>query len=239
MTETINFLIDSYNIPVLTAFLLGVLTSISPCPLTTNITAIAYISKEIKTARHTLLSGFFYMLGRGASYTLLAAFIYFGFSAFEIASLFRGWGDKALGPILIVIGLMISGVVKINPTSSGKNVEKAKAWLSERGFVGSFLLGMLFALAFCPSSGILFFGVLMPMILKSNEGLFLAPIFALGTGLPVLFFAFLLAFSLQKVGRAFQAVTKIEKIMRYLAAAIFISAGIYYTQYLIQYLSGL
>ncbi|MDD3190490.1 MAG: aromatic aminobenezylarsenical efflux permease ArsG family transporter [Candidatus Pacebacteria bacterium] len=238
MTETINFLIDSYNIPVLTAFLLGVLTSISPCPLTTNITAIAYISKEIKTARHTLLSGFFYMLGRGASYTLLATFIYFGFSAFEIASLFRGWGDKALGPILIIIGLTISGAIKINPTSSGKTIERTRDWLSKRGFIGSFLLGMLFALAFCPSSGILFFGVLIPMILKSNEGLFLAPIFALGTGLPVFFFAFLLAFSLQKVGRAFQAVTKIEKVMRHLAAAIFIGAGIYYTQYLIQYLSN-
>jgi len=78
--DFINFLIDNYNIPILTAFLLGVLTSISPCPLATNITAIAYISKEIKTTKHTLLNGIFYTLGRGASYTILATLIYFGLS---------------------------------------------------------------------------------------------------------------------------------------------------------------
>ena len=102
--DFINFLIDNYNIPILTAFLLGVLTSISPCPLATNITAIAYISKEIKTAKHTLLNGIFYTLGRGASYTILATLIYFGLSAFQISRIFQGWGDKVLGPILITIG---------------------------------------------------------------------------------------------------------------------------------------
>ena len=92
--DFINFLIDNYNIPILIAFLLGVLTSISPCPLATNITAIAYISKEIKTAKHTLLSGIFYTLGRGASYTILATLIYFGLSSFQVSSIFQGWAIK-------------------------------------------------------------------------------------------------------------------------------------------------
>lgn len=232
----INLLIDGYNIPILTAFLLGILTSISPCPLATNIAAIAYIGKEIKTARHTLLSGFFYTLGRGLSYSLLAIFVYYGFFAFKIASFFRGWGDKVLGPILIAIGLILLGAVKINFSSGKGNTEKLKLWLLKKGFAGSFFLGVLFALAFCPSSGVLFFGALIPLILKSEEGLLLAPFFALGTGLPVIIFSFLLAFSLQKVGQAFQAAQKIENVMRYGAAYIFIGAGLYYTQFLVQYL---
>lgn len=238
MTEIINFFIDNYNIPILTAFLLGVLTSISPCPLTTNIAAIAFISKDVKDARRTLWSGFSYMLGRGISYTLLAALIYFGFSAFKVATLFRGWGDKALGPILIILGVLMLGAIKINfGSGGGERIDKLKLWLSQKGYVGSFLLGMLFALAFCPSSGVLFFGALIPLILRTSEGLLLAPIFALGTGLPVVLFSFLLTSSLQRVGQAFQAAQKLEKVMRYGAAVIFIGAGLYYTQFLVQYLS--
>jgi cytochrome c biogenesis protein CcdA len=237
--DFINHLIDAYNLPVLTAFLVGILTSISPCPLATNITAIAYISKDIKTPRHTLLNGLFYTLGRGISYTILASLIYFGLSSFQIARIFQGWGDKILGPILIVIGLIMFGIVKINFNNGGEKIEKIKVWLSQKGYMGSLLLGVLFALAFCPYSGVLFFGVLIPLVLKSTESLLLPPLFALGTGLPVIVFSFLIAFSMQKVSKAFQIVQKIEKAMRYLVAVIFVGAGIYYTQYLVKYLMNL
>lgn len=239
MAEIINSLIDNCNIPILIAFLLGILTSISPCPLATNITAIAYISKRIKTAKHTLLNGFFYTLGRGTSYTILATLIYFGLSAFQISSIFQGWGDKVLGPVLIIIGLIMFGVIKINFGKGGEKTEKIKIWLAQKGFIGSFLLGMLFALAFCPYSGVLFFGVLIPLVLKSAESLLLPPIFAFGTGLPVILFSFLIAFFIQKLGQAFRIMQKIEKIMRYSAATIFLGAGAYYTQYLINYLINL
>jgi len=237
--DFINHLIDAYNLPVLTAFLVGILTSISPCPLATNITAIAYISKDIKTPRHTLLNGLFYTLGRGISYTILASLIYFGLSSFQIARIFQGWGDKILGPILIVIGLIMFGIVKINFNNGGEKIEKIKVWLSQKGYMGSLLLGVLFALAFCPYSGVLFFGVLIPLVLKSTESLLLPPLFALGTGLPVIVFSFLIAFSMQKVSKAFQIVQKIEKAMRYLVAVIFVGVGIYYTQYLVKYLMNL
>ena len=105
--DYVNLFIDQYKIPLLTAFLVGILTSISPCPLATNITVIAYISKDIKTPRHTLLNGLFYTLGRGISYTLLATLIYFGLSTFEISRIFQGWGEKVLGPVLILIGLIM------------------------------------------------------------------------------------------------------------------------------------
>lgn len=234
--EVINFLIDNYNIPVLTAFLLGLLTSISPCPLATNITAIAYISREIKTAKHTLLNGVFYTLGRGVSYTLLATLIYFGFSSFQISSIFQGWGDKVLGPVLISIGLVLFGVIKINVGTGGEKTERMKQWLSEKGYIGSFLLGMLFALAFCPYSGVLFFGALVPLVLNSTGGLLLPPVFALGTGLLVIAFSFLIAFSVQKLGQVLHIMQKIEKVMRYGVATIFLLTGVYYLQYLIKYL---
>jgi cytochrome c-type biogenesis protein len=235
--EFINTLLSDYNFPVLTAFLLGIVTSISPCPLATNITAIAYISKEIKTAKNTLLNGLFYTLGRGISYTLLAVLIYFGISAFSISKIFQGWGDKVLGPVLILIGLIMLGVIKINFKIQGDKIERLKEWLSGKGYIGSFLLGMIFALAFCPYSGVLFFGVLIPLILKSAKGLLLPPLYALGTGLPVIIFSFLIAFSLEKVSKTFQTVQKIEKIMRYLVASTFIVVGLYYFYLLLKFLA--
>jgi cytochrome c-type biogenesis protein len=233
MFDVINVVIDSYNIPVLSAFLLGVLTSISPCPLATNITAVAYISKDIKTSKHTIMSGLFYTLGRGISYTLLATLIYFGISAFQISRIFQGWGDKVLGPVLILIGLLLFGVIKINIGNNNQTIEKIKVWLSTKGHAGSLALGMLFAFAFCPYSGVLFFGVLIPMVLQSTEGLLLPPLYALGTGLPVIIFSVLIAFSMQAVGKAFQAVQKIEKWLRFGVATIFIITGLYYIQNLL------
>ncbi|MDP1884301.1 MAG: aromatic aminobenezylarsenical efflux permease ArsG family transporter [Candidatus Moranbacteria bacterium] len=237
--EFLNALIDQYNFPLFTAFLLGVMTSISPCPLATNITAIAYISKDIKTPKHTLVSGLIYTLGRGMSYTLLATLIYFGFSAFSIASIFQGWGDKILGIVLILISLVMFGVIKINFGSKSRKVEKAKEWLATKGHIGTLLLGVLFALAFCPYSGVLFFGMLVPLVLSSSESLLLPPLFALGTGLPVIIFSIILAFSVEKVGKMYNAMGKIEKAMRYSVAAIFMITGIYYLRYLVKYLINL
>ncbi|MDA3840242.1 MAG: aromatic aminobenezylarsenical efflux permease ArsG family transporter [Patescibacteria group bacterium] len=234
--DFINALIDNYNIPVLTAFLLGILTSISPCPLATNITAIAYISKELKTIKNTLLNGLFYTLGRGISYTLLAILIYYGISSFHISNIFEGWGDKALGPILIIISLIMFGLINIDIGVKSEKIERVKEWLSQKGYIGSLLLGVIFALAFCPYSGVLFFGVLMPLVLNSTEGFLLAPFFTLGTGLPVIIFSFLIAFSLQKVSKAFQIVQKVEKVMRYLVASVFMTTGLYYLYILIKYL---
>ena len=234
--EFINIIIDSYNIPLLTAFLLGVLTSISPCPLATNITAIAYISRDLKTVKNTLLNGLFYTLGRGISYTLLAMLIYFGISSFSISSIFEGWGDKVIGPVLIVASLIMFGIININIGAKSKKIEKLKEWLSGKGYLGSLLLGAMFALAFCPYSGVLFFAILMPLVLNSAESLLLPPLFALGTGLPVIIFSFLIAFSLKKVSKAFQVAQKVEKIMRYLVASIFMITGLYYFYILVIFL---
>ena len=231
--EWLNYLIDSYNIPLLSAFLIGIMTSISPCILTTNITAIAYISKDIKTIKNTLLNGIFYTIGRGISYTILATLIYFGLSSFKISSIFQGWGNKILGPVLILIGLIMIDIIKINFKNTNPKIENLKLWLTKKGYIGSLLLGMLFALAFCPYSGVLFFGVLIPMVLKSNESLLLPPLFALGTGLPVIVFSFIIAFSANKIASTFSKVAQVEKIIRKITATIFMIIGIYFLKNLL------
>ncbi len=237
--DYINLLIDNYNIPILSAFLLGILTSISPCPLATNITAIAFISKDLKNSSKTIISGLFYTLGRGISYTLLAIIIYFGFSTFQVSRIFQGWGDKVLGPILIIIGLIMLNVIKINLKTNNPKIEKIKLWLATKGYLGSMALGILFALAFCPYSGILFFGALIPLTLTTTGGLILPILFAIGTGLPVILFSILITFSVQAVGKTFNVIQKIEKWLRYGVALVFIFTGIYYLQFLIKFLLSL
>ena len=127
-------------------------------------------------------------------------------------------------------------VIKVNIKTKNEKVERLKEKLATKGYLGSFLLGCLFALAFCPYSGVLFFGVLIPLVLRSAEALLLPPLFALGTGLPVIIFSFLIAFSVQKVGQTFQIVRKIEKVSRKVVASVFILTGAYYLQFLIRFL---
>ncbi len=232
----INSIIDSTNTPLLIAFLLGVLMSISPCPLATNIAAVAYISKKIENTKKVLLEGFFYTLGRIISYTLLATLIYFGLSGLKISRFFQSWGDKFLGPLLIIIALIMLGIIKININSSNNKLEKLKEYFAKKGYLGAMLLGVLLSLAFCPYSGVLFFAILIPMTLTISGGPLLASIFGLGSGLPVIAFALIIAFSFQKLNKAFNLVKKTEKIIRYIISISFLGVGSYYTYLLIKFL---
>lgn len=229
----LNYLIDQYNIPLLTAFLLGILTSISPCPMVVNITAIAYLSKNIKSAKNTILNGLWYTFGRIISYTSIAAVVYYGASSFAVSNIFQGWGEKLLGPCLIIIGFIMLSGIKIGGKLVHGKLEAIKQKLATQGYVGSMFLGMILALAFCPYSAALFFGALMPLILSSQEKLLLAPAFGLGTGIPIIIFAFILAYSVQKIGVTFALVQKLEKILRVVIALIFILVGIYFLRFLI------
>jgi len=232
MMNIINALIDGNTMPALTVLLLGILASISPCPLATNIAAIAYLSKNLKTAKNTLINGAYYTFGRAVSYTLLAVLIYYGLSAFQISRFVQGWGEKLIGPLLVFIGLVMFGAIKIKLPSGGGELERIKLWLGRKGSFGAFLLGALFALAFCPYSAVIFFGALIPLVLKSPGGLLLPPMFALGTAVPVIVFSFVIAFSAQKIGKAFYVTRMIEKVMRYAVAIIFLAAGVYYLRFL-------
>lgn len=226
--EFLQNLLDSYNIPILSAFLLGLMTAISPCPLATNITATAFISKNISSKRKVFLSGLLYSFGRAFSYTAIGLILYFGASKFHIARFFNQNGEKYLGPLLIIIGLIMLNVIKINFLGKSNFQEKLSEKFKDKGLLGSFLIGVIFALAFCPYSGALFFGVLIPMTISSADGLHLPIVFAFGTGLPVILFTYLLAFTAGKVGVFYNQITKIEKVMRTVAGVVFILTGLYY-----------
>ncbi len=226
--DFLKSLLESYNIPILSAFILGLMTAISPCPLATNITATAFISKNISSKRKVFLSGLLYALGRGFSYTVIGLILYFGASKFHIARFFNQNGEKYLGPLLIVIGLIMLNVIKLNFLGKSKFQEKLSEKFKDKGLLGSFLIGVVFALAFCPYSGALFFGMLIPMTIASADGLYLPIVFAFGTGLPVILFTYLLAFTAGKIGVFYNRITKIEKGMRRVAGVVFIMTGLYY-----------
>lgn len=226
--DFLQSLLENYNFPILSAFVLGLMTAISPCPLATNITATAFISKNISSKRKVFLSGLLYSLGRGFSYTAIGLILYFGASKFHIARFFNQNGEKYLGPLLIIIGLIMLNVIKLNFLGKSNFQEKLSEKFKDKGLLGSFLIGVVFALAFCPYSGALFFGILIPMTIASADGLYLTLVFALGTGLPVILFTYLLAFTAGKVGLFYNRITKIEKIMRIIAAVVFIITGLYY-----------
>ncbi|PIY10911.1 MAG: cytochrome C biogenesis protein, partial [Flexibacter sp. CG_4_10_14_3_um_filter_32_15] len=160
--EWLNELAQNRETPILAAFILGLLTAIAPCPLATNITATAFIAKTITDKRKVLLSGVLYTLGRVFSYTLIGAIIYFGASKFQVAKLFQGNGEKYIGFVLIFIGLVMLDVIKLNFIKGGNFIDTLSDKFKTKGLVGSFLLGALFALAFCPYSGALFFAMLIP-----------------------------------------------------------------------------
>src|SRR3989339_43345 len=153
------------SFPLIAAFFIGLMTALSPCPLATNITAIAYISKKIDNGKKTLITGFVYTLGRMFTYVLLASLIvYVGLNVQTISLFLQKYGEKILGPLLISIGLVMLNIIKLPSLKSENKVNKIKEKLSEKGYLGSFLLGVLFALAFCPFSAVLFFGKIMNKI---------------------------------------------------------------------------
>jgi len=216
------------EIPLLSAFALGLLTAIAPCPLATNITATAFIAKTIDSKKRVVLSGFLYTFGRMFSYTVIGAIIYFGASKFQIAKIFQGNGEKFIGPIMIIIGLIMLDFIKLNFIKESNLTEKLSEKFKTKGLLGSFLLGALFALAFCPYSGALFFAMLIPLMLSTDAGLLLPILFSIGTSLPVIFFAFVIAYSIEKLSNYFKTITKAEKIMRIITGLTFVITGLYY-----------
>ncbi len=226
--EFLQNILDGSNFPVLSAFILGLMTAISPCPLATNITAIAYIGKNIENKRKVFINGLLYTLGRAFSYVVLGVVLFFGASKFHVASFFQGNGEKILGPLLVIIGILMLDIIKIKFPGLGNITDRFQNSQKKGSGISAFLMGIVFALAFCPYSGVLYFGMLIPMTIASTSGLILPFIFAIATGLPVIIFAYLIAFTLSGVGKLYNSLKIFELWFRRVVAAIFILVGIYY-----------
>lgn len=225
--EILQSFLENSQFPILSAFLLGLMTAISPCPLATNITAIGFLSKDISIKRRVFVNGLIYTGGRAISYTAIGLIFFFGASQFEFAGFLQEWGEKILGPLLVVIGLFMLGIIKLKIPGIGSLTEKMEA-KSNNSFWSVLLLGVVFALAFCPYSGVLYFGILIPMTISSASGLYLPVIFALATGIPVIIFAWLIAYSMGSIGKTYNRLRAFELWFRRVVSVLFIGVGIYY-----------
>ena len=223
-------LLDNSNIPIITAFLLGLLTAISPCPLATNITAIGFISKDIGNRNKIFLGGLLYTLGRVVAYTVLGIILISilkeGSSMFSLQKSISKYGEILIAPVLIFVGVfMLFGdrlnLPKFGFSGTGK-AEKLK------GNLGSLLLGVLFALAFCPTSGLFYFGMRIPMSAAEPGGYLLPIVYAVATGLPVILVAWILAYSVAGIGKFYNRIQVFQKWFNRVVAVLFIAVGIYY-----------
>jgi cytochrome c-type biogenesis protein len=226
--EYLQNILDSTQLPFLSAFILGIMTAISPCPLATNITATAYISKEIENQRRVFLNGLVYTAGRAFSYTLLGVILFFGASKFHIARFLQSNGEKYIGILLLIIGILMLDFINLGRFSLNSLTDSLTRKLKLTSFRGSFVLGCLFALAFCPYSGVLYFGMLIPMTLTSKLGILLPLIFAIATGLPVIIIAYIIAYSISSVGSFYNRIKIFELWFRRIVAVMFILSGIHF-----------
>ncbi len=211
----------------LSALWLGALTSISPCPLATNIAAISFIGKRVGNIPYVLLSGILYTTGRALTYLVIGMAVVFGLlSVPELSMFLQRYMNKLLGPILLIAGLFLLEVFRV--ASGGGGVGNGiRERIKDGGIWGSGVLGILFALSFCPVSAALFFGSLIPLAVQQESTFILPSLYGIGTGLPVLFFAILIAFSARTVGAAFSVLSKFEFWARRATGVVFILVGIY------------
>ena len=207
----------------------GILTSISPCPLATNIAAISFIGRRVDRPHAVIATGFLYALGRTIVYVVLAGLLVSSLlSAPTVSHMLQKYMNKILGPLLILVGMILLGLIEIHTRGSsiGSRVgHRAERW----GIWGGLLLGVVFALAFCPSSAALFFGSLLPISIKYESRLLLPLAYGVGTALPVILFALAIAAGAGAVARAFQQVAVFERWARTATGVIFIGVGVYFS----------
>jgi len=215
-------------IAFLSALWLGILTSISPCPLATNIAAVSFLSKKVNHPRMVLWSGFAYTLGRMTAYVIIGIVLISSLAGIPAtANFLQKYMNKILGPVLFIVGLLLLDIIKLNFLDFSISSERQNK-LAEMGIFGSFALGAIFALSFCPISAALFFGSLIPLALNNNFGIAFPFIYGIGTGLPVVIFAIGITLGVHSIAHWFNKVTKLEIYMRKVTGIIFILVGIYF-----------
>ena len=228
--EWLQTIIEHSGIPVLTAFALGLLTALSPCPLATNIAAVGFIGRDIENRRRIFRNGLLYTLGRIVAYTVLGivliGILKGGASLFGVQKFIGKYGEMIIGPALLLIGLfMLFGHRMPLPSFGFKG--DGEGWARHGGW-GAFLLGVLFALAFCPTSGVFYFGMLIPMSATTTAGWLLPIVFAIATALPVLVIAWMLAFSAQHIGVVYGQMQTVQRWLNMVVVVLFTAIGIYY-----------
>jgi cytochrome c biogenesis protein CcdA len=222
----VQTIMASGNMPIIAAFLIGLLASLGPCPLATNISALGYISKDVANPRRVLLTGVLYTLGRTLSYGMLGVALFVaGLQISRVSNGLQTLAEIVLGPLLILVGLVLFDVIRPTVSVGGAWMEQLSKRIANWNSAGAFLLGALFALAFCPYSAALYFGVLMPLAFKSAGGWTFPFSFGIGTSVPVIVIGVPLALGVMKFAAGFNLLARVERVMRKIAALAFIGAG--------------
>ena len=218
---------SGFALAAVSALWFGILTSVSPCPLATNITAISFVGRRTGSPIGVLLSGLLYTLGRALVYTAIGILLVMSLlSAPTVSLTLQTWMNKLLGPILILVGMVMLGLLRISFRGRGMS-QRLQQRVQHWGLLGALGLGALFALSFCPVSATLFFGSLVPLAVKHGSGVLLPFVYGVGTAVPVVIFAIVLAFGARWLGKLFERVTQVERWMRTATGIVFVGVGIY------------
>ena len=221
--------ITSLGAPLLVAAGLGLLCSVSPCVMATNVAALAYVGSKATRRGYAVMTAALYTLGRMFSYTVIGILIVLvGLEVSALSRFLQGAGAKFIGPFLIFVGVLLLCADRLPALPGGGGLQRLGARFGDMGVLGGFPLGALFALAFCPYGGVLFFAVLIPLALQTAGGVVLPAVFAIGTGVPVLIFGALLSFGASRVSAWTDNLTRADRVIRIAAAVVFIGAGLYY-----------
>ncbi|MED2794154.1 MULTISPECIES: sulfite exporter TauE/SafE family protein [Bacillus cereus group] len=208
------------SIPLLFAFLLGIVGTLAPCQLTGNISAITLYGNQSLQKGHAWKHILLFILGKIIAFTTLGLLVWFlGKEIQQILTLYFPWLRKIIGPLLILMGLMLAGIIKGRSFFSIKFIRKQNE-------VGSFLLGFFFSLAFCPTMFVLFFGTLIPLSFSYNYGYLFPTFFSIGTALPIVILLFIISY-LGLNGALLKKSRKIGKNIQLIAGVLLILVGIY------------
>lgn len=211
------------------AFWLGILTAISPCLMAANVTAITFIARRVDRPKYVLLSGLFYTAGQALAYVLLSMVLVTSLLSVPLVS---QWLQKymlqLLGPILILTAMFLFELLDLQ-FGAGKLKQHAQKRAETGGLWVAAMLGIVFAMTFCPTTAALFFGSLIPLAVTHESSVLLPLCYAAGVALPVLGFALLIALAANKVGHVFRSVGRGERWARYATGAVFLAVGFYFT----------
>jgi len=226
--EFLQSLLNNTHAPFLYALLLGLLTAISPCQLATNITAIAYISKDIENKTRIFANGLFYALGNAVGYSSIGLILFFGASKFHVSKILISNGKIFIGIWLIIIGILMLDLIKIKLPTFQRLSEKIQERQNKGNKFNAALLGFFFSITFCPYNAVLFFGMLIPLTITSVFGLFLPLVYSLSSGFPVIIIAYLLAFSISGIGNFYNKMRAFQKWFNRIVSILFIAVGLYF-----------
>ncbi|MDO4159516.1 MAG: aromatic aminobenezylarsenical efflux permease ArsG family transporter [Prevotellaceae bacterium] len=227
--DLIQNMIESSELPALTAFLLGLVVALHPCPLATNIAAMGYIARHVHDRKRVFLNGLFYTLGRVIAYSLLGVILISllrsGADMLSLSDFFGEWGERLLAPILIIIGVYFLLSRHIHKEDHCPNVGSGSNRF--KGWGGSLLLGILLALSFCPESAIVYFGMLIPLSSKSTAGYMLPVVFSIATAIPTILMAWAASYGIAGSPIIKQRIEKVQRGMNVFVGILFLAAGIF------------